>query len=365
VTEAKQSQKQRPAVFIGSSTEGLRVAKTIQVLLDQSCEVSVWSQGVFGLGEGSLESLVKNLDSFDFAILVLTPDDLVEKRGDVKQAPRDNVLLELGLFIGALGRDRSFAVYDRKVKLHLPTDLAGVTMATYTLHESGNLRSSLGAASTLIEDVVYRLGRRNKFYSPYSTQIDSSQKEEIEALKNQVGEMSKMLRQLVNNMKPVDILNQDSITNELGLESFTGKWLATESNSYFYPEIIGNSLVVPYCYGGNDEATSVFYDWAKTGEFLFARFVWFSGDISGFAFFRPISKDRIEGWWWSSFETNEGSLTQPIPDISSLTGGVSMSLKRLDDSNMPMWALEFHKAVLKIGSIQKIIRMYQKKARNW
>lgn len=127
MNEAKQSEKQRPTVFIGSSTEGLKVARTIQVLLDHTCEVTIWSQGIFGLGEGSLESLVKSLDLFDFAILVLTPDDLIETRGNIKQAARDNVLLELGLFIGALGRDRSFAVYDRHAKLHLPSDLAGVT----------------------------------------------------------------------------------------------------------------------------------------------------------------------------------------------------------------------------------------------
>lgn len=151
----------RPTLFVGSSSEGLRIAKAIQVLLDQSCEVTIWSQGIFGLGEGTLESLVSALDDFDFAALVLTPDDLLTSRGESLVAPRDNVLFEIGLFMGALGRKRTFIIYDRSAKLKLPSDLAGVSAATYEPHSSGNLQSSLGAATTKIEDQITRLGVRD------------------------------------------------------------------------------------------------------------------------------------------------------------------------------------------------------------
>ena len=50
--------RKRPMVFIGSSSEGVTIAKGMQVLLDQTLEVTIWSQGVFGLSEGTLESLV-------------------------------------------------------------------------------------------------------------------------------------------------------------------------------------------------------------------------------------------------------------------------------------------------------------------
>lgn len=152
----------RPSVFVGSSTEGLKIAKALQVLLDHACEVTIWSQGVFGLSQGTLESLVHALDQYDFAILVLTADDLVTSREASSSAPRDNVLFELGLFMGGLGRERTFIVYDRTADLKLPSDLAGVSAATFERHASGNLQSALGAAATRVEDQILRFGVRDR-----------------------------------------------------------------------------------------------------------------------------------------------------------------------------------------------------------
>ncbi len=156
----------RPVVFIGSSAEGLAVAQALQVNLDFCAEVILWSQGVFGLGEGTLESLVDRLDNFDFAILVLTPDDLTLSRGTDFQSPRDNVVFELGLFMGALGRTRSFIVYDRTADVKLPTDLAGVTPATYQPPAVGSLESALGACSTKIQSAIQAQGNRPRSSTP-------------------------------------------------------------------------------------------------------------------------------------------------------------------------------------------------------
>jgi hypothetical protein len=154
--------KQRPKMFVGSSLEGLHIAKAIQANLDHNCEITIWSQGVFGLGEGTIETLVDRLDDFDFASLVLTPDDLIKGRKGSSPSPRDNVLLELGLFIGRLGRKRTFIVYDRTTSLRLPSDLAGVTSATFQPHASENWQAALGAACTQIETALRALGTRNQ-----------------------------------------------------------------------------------------------------------------------------------------------------------------------------------------------------------
>jgi predicted nucleotide-binding protein len=121
----------RPLVFVGSSSEGRDVADAIQLNLDRDCEVVVWDQGVFGLSQGTLEALVETAEQFDVAILVVTPDDLIESRGTSQQAPRDNVLIEIGLFVGTLGREQTFVVFERNANVKLPSDLAGVTLAGF------------------------------------------------------------------------------------------------------------------------------------------------------------------------------------------------------------------------------------------
>jgi predicted nucleotide-binding protein len=121
----------KPSVFIGSSSEGLEFARAVRVLLTQDAEVTVWNEGLFRPGSTFIETLVNALPRFDFAILVLTPDDLVHSREVEMLSPRDNVLFELGLFMGRLGRSRTFMLHQSHAKLKIPSDLSGVTTATY------------------------------------------------------------------------------------------------------------------------------------------------------------------------------------------------------------------------------------------
>jgi hypothetical protein len=152
----------KPTVFIGSSSEGLEIAEAVQVALDTECEVTVWSQGVFLLGLSYLESLTRILGDYDFAVLVLTPDDIVQSRGGQQSASRDNVIFELGLFMGAIGRDRAFALVDRSADLRIPSDLAGISLADYSPHSSGNAHAAVGAACAKIKQSIRRLGPKSK-----------------------------------------------------------------------------------------------------------------------------------------------------------------------------------------------------------
>jgi predicted nucleotide-binding protein/fido (protein-threonine AMPylation protein) len=151
----------KPRIFVGSSVEGLSVAEALQVGLEYDAEVTIWSQGVFGLSGDTLETLVKTTKAFDFAIFVLTPDDLVTKRGEKQRAARDNVIFELGLFMGSSGRHRTFFVHPRLADMALPSDLAGITAATYdSARSDGDLQAALGPACTKIKRAVRDQGRR-------------------------------------------------------------------------------------------------------------------------------------------------------------------------------------------------------------
>ena len=150
----------KPAVFVGSSSEGIEIARAIQFQLRDDALVTIWDEGVFGLGRGTLESLVAMLDRYDFACLVITPDDVVSSRDVEVQAPRDNVMFELGLFMGRLGRTRTFAVCSNAKSLKLPSDLAGVTMARYDENDARtDLSSALGPACFQLRQAIRELGQ--------------------------------------------------------------------------------------------------------------------------------------------------------------------------------------------------------------
>jgi hypothetical protein len=141
----------KPKVFIGSSSEGLEVAYALQSNLENHGEITVWTQDVFRPSEFVLESLLKQLDTADIGIFVFSPDDTVVIRGVEHPAVRDNVIFEVGLYVGRLGRDRSFIVFPRGSNPRLPSDLLGVTVLNYDgARADGRLEAALGPASSKI-----------------------------------------------------------------------------------------------------------------------------------------------------------------------------------------------------------------------
>lgn len=136
----------KPKIFVGSSTERLEIAYSIQENLDFDAQTTVWTQGIFKLSRNTLDSLIESLVEFDFAIFVFHPDDITQIRDEKVETVRDNLIFELGLFIGKLGKEKVFFLIPRSVeKLHLPTDLLGTTPGTYDdKREDKNIQASLG-----------------------------------------------------------------------------------------------------------------------------------------------------------------------------------------------------------------------------
>lgn len=150
----------RPRIFIGSSAEALSIAGAVNAYFNRMGKTQLWNQGVFGLGRGNLENLVAIAESVDFAILVLTGDDMVHSRDIDRPAPRDNVLFELGLFMGKLGRDRTFIAADRSNPPKIPSDLAGIMYVDFE-PDKHNMRASVAAACYDIEQEIVRKGCRD------------------------------------------------------------------------------------------------------------------------------------------------------------------------------------------------------------
>lgn len=103
-------------------------------------------------GRTIIEKIEKNSD-VGFAVVLLTPDDIGRGLSDLEDKPRarQNVILELGYFIGRLGRERVCAL--KTTELEIPSDFGGVVYTEMDRHEAWkfSLAKELKAAGYFID----------------------------------------------------------------------------------------------------------------------------------------------------------------------------------------------------------------------
>jgi len=147
-------------VFVISSVEALPVARAVENAFAHDPFLTfVWSNGVFRVTNYTLESLERELEQSDFAVAVAHPDDTTNIRDEDWPTPRDNVIFELGFFMGRLGRQRAILMEPQGAKVKLPSDLAGITSIRYR-HEPGqNAAALIGPACNELRDHIMTLGR--------------------------------------------------------------------------------------------------------------------------------------------------------------------------------------------------------------
>jgi CRP/FNR family cyclic AMP-dependent transcriptional regulator len=154
--------RENTRVFIISSTEALDIARGIQNnFAHDNVSIVIWTDGVFEASHYAIESLEKAVGDSDFAIAIVQPHDLAKIRGKAKLVPRDNVVFELGLFIGCLGRKRTLLLEPCDKEVKLPTDLSGLMTIGYRCGKPDDLPSLLGPACDRIRKIIRDLGPRN------------------------------------------------------------------------------------------------------------------------------------------------------------------------------------------------------------
>ena len=149
-----------PSIFIGSSSgRGRKTAEHInRYLLRLPVVPRLWSKNVFEASKTTIEDLMQLTSEVDFAVLVLTPDDVTKSRGKKKPSPRDNVIFELGLFMGALDRTRTYMVAPRTAGLKIPTDLLGVTYLPFSNRRGRTLAHNLQPVLRQLRKLIEKNG---------------------------------------------------------------------------------------------------------------------------------------------------------------------------------------------------------------
>lgn len=91
-------------------------------------------------GQTVIEKFEANSSDVGFAVVLLTPDDVgrAKTEKDSKPRARQNVILELGYFVGKLQRAKVCALY--KDGVELPSDIHGVIYIPYDDHDGWRMK---------------------------------------------------------------------------------------------------------------------------------------------------------------------------------------------------------------------------------
>lgn len=156
----------KPKIFIGSTSEAIDYAEALTSLFSHdSVDIVTWNLH-FEDGFDSTISQLIDIEKYDFGIMIFTPDDRTESRGKTYDAPRDNVIFELGLLIGILGKERVFPIIPKSSDIKLPSDLIGTSPLRFEYNkdkwvELNERKISLQNAYSYIKDKFHTYGIRN------------------------------------------------------------------------------------------------------------------------------------------------------------------------------------------------------------
>lgn len=142
-----------PKVFIVYGHDG-QARDELELLLLRMNIKPIILQNLAPEGKTIIEALIANTN-VRYAVVLLTPDDQghrVEQPGEIKHQARQNVVLELGMFLAKLGRENVAILH--KGELELPSDINGLIYIPFqnSVQEAKNkLAASLQKAGFYID----------------------------------------------------------------------------------------------------------------------------------------------------------------------------------------------------------------------
>jgi hypothetical protein len=135
-----------PRVFIGSSREQIDFTRAVREQLKDVAVVTLWCDGgVFTHPNLFIDDLSTWAGKTNYAVMVFGSDDEILHREKQVWVARDNVILEMGLFIGRLGRANVLYVAPEDQDWKRPTDFLGLA-PIYCKQVSGRLPVEAAAA---------------------------------------------------------------------------------------------------------------------------------------------------------------------------------------------------------------------------
>lgn len=122
-----------PRVFLAHGHDG-DARKAVREFLEKGGLEVVILQERFGTGQSILEKFEEH-SKVDFAIVLVTPDDVGSKRDPLELRPRarQNVVFELGFLLAKLGRNKVVALCKEEKDFEFPSNYQGVQLLNMDL----------------------------------------------------------------------------------------------------------------------------------------------------------------------------------------------------------------------------------------
>jgi len=107
------------------------------------------------LGRTIIEKFTDYSEEVGYAVVLLSPDDMGYSKKDgndkARSRARQNVVFELGYFMGKIGRDKVAALYQVSSDIEIPSDFFGVTYIPYDNSNTWKLRLATELRATGLE----------------------------------------------------------------------------------------------------------------------------------------------------------------------------------------------------------------------
>lgn len=101
-----------------------------------------------------IEKIEKHSQKTSFAIILVSPDDMGCKSKlfpkNAKNRARQNVILEMGYFLGKLGREKVFVLYKESNDFEMPSDMLGIVYEPYDNGWENKMREELRSCGLII-----------------------------------------------------------------------------------------------------------------------------------------------------------------------------------------------------------------------
>jgi hypothetical protein len=144
-----------------SSGKTYPIAEAVkQNLTQRGLLADTWRENFFDLNNTApLNTFLKKLLCFDFAVLILGNDDLRidPDGGAARNIPRDNVIFELGATMARMGTQKTFLLSPREPNVTLPSYFRGLDPLFYDHRSNDDQVAGTAQACSQIADQLRRL----------------------------------------------------------------------------------------------------------------------------------------------------------------------------------------------------------------